>query len=162
MATVAALIVALGASVVMAQARQRGQRGDPAQMRQRMMERYQENMGASEEEWKAIQPLLDKVLEKQGNARVRGRFGMMGRGNRPGAATRPRSTRTTPLGKATAELSTALESESTPAAEIKAKLKALRDARKKAEAELKKARQDLRKVLTPRQEGQMVMAGILD
>ena len=60
------------------------------------------------------------------------------------------------------ELRTALESEDTPVSEIKAKLKALRDARKKSEDALKKAREELREVLTTRQEARLVLFGILD
>jgi hypothetical protein len=41
-------------------------------------------------------------------------------------------------------------------------MKAVRDARKKNEEALRKAREDLRKVLTMRQEAKLVLAGILD
>ncbi|MBM3333566.1 hypothetical protein FJY63_02790, partial [Candidatus Sumerlaeota bacterium] len=44
-----------------------GERGpvDPAQFRERMVERLRDALGASEEEWKAIRPLIAKVAERQ-------------------------------------------------------------------------------------------------
>jgi Spy/CpxP family protein refolding chaperone len=60
------------------------------------------------------------------------------------------------------ELRKVLESDDTPDNEIKAKLKALRDARKKSDDALKKAREELREVLTTRQEARLVLSGILD
>ena len=36
---------------------------DPAQMRQRMMERMKEQLGADDEAWKVIEPRLTKVME---------------------------------------------------------------------------------------------------
>lgn len=59
-------------------------------------------------------------------------------------------------------MSEAIESEDTPNEEIKAKLKAFRDAAKKREQELKKARDELREVLTLRQEARLVLMSILD
>src|SRR5688500_16748488 len=47
--------------------RERGERGgdrgnfDPAQMRERMMARYKEQLGATDEEFKVLQPKLEKV-----------------------------------------------------------------------------------------------------
>ena len=56
----------------------------------------------------------------------------------------------------------ALESETTPADELKTKLDAVREQRKKSAAELTAAREDLRKVLTVRQEAALVSAGLLE
>jgi hypothetical protein len=49
-----------------------------------------------------------------------------------------------------------------PDAEIKARLARLRDARKQNEAKLDQAREDLRAVLSVRQEAVLVMAGLLN
>ena len=38
---------------------------DFAQMRQQMMDRLKEQMGATDDEWKAIQPLVEKVQQLQ-------------------------------------------------------------------------------------------------
>jgi len=59
-------------------------------------------------------------------------------------------------------LNEAISSEDTPNEELKAKLKAFRDAAKKKEEELKKARDELREVLTLRQEARLVLMSILD
>ncbi|MGE5608946.1 MAG: hypothetical protein ACM359_06815, partial [Bacillota bacterium] len=44
----------------------RGQQGagnfDPAQFRQRMMDRMKERLGASDDEWKVLQPKFEKVM----------------------------------------------------------------------------------------------------
>jgi hypothetical protein len=59
-------------------------------------------------------------------------------------------------------LRSALADSSTSPEDIKTKLQALRDARKKAAADLETARGDLQKVLTLRQEATLVEMGILD
>ena len=38
---------------------------DPAAMRQQMMDRMKETLGASDDEWKALQPKLEKVMTAQ-------------------------------------------------------------------------------------------------
>ena len=59
-------------------------------------------------------------------------------------------------------LRTALESDSTTPEDIKAKLAAVRAARKKADADIAAARADLLKVVTVRQEAVLVSMGILE
>jgi hypothetical protein len=144
----------------------RGGRGgfDPAQMRQRMIERIQTQLGASDEEWQVIQPLLEDVMSKQ-RAATGARYGgiMMlfrPRGDAGGGSSR-RFGRGAPDPTVEA-LQKALENKDTPPAEIKAKLKALRESRAKAEAALKASREKLRAVLTLRQEAELVMLGVLD
>lgn len=140
---------------------------DPAQMRQRMMERFQEQLGASDEEWKVIQPLIEDVMTKQ-RAASSSRFGGMAmlfrpRGEDQGGQRSPRGRygRGEP-DPAVQALAKAIQDKNTPASEIKAKLKAVRSSRTKAEAELKAAREKLRAVLTLRQEAQLVLMGQLD
>jgi len=142
---------------------------DPERMRTMMLENLKETLGATDDEWKAIEPLAKNVMEKQQAARMSGfgGFGFMGRrggpGGGPGGDTaggnRPRFGTPDPEVEA---LNKALEAKDTPAKDIEAKLKALREARQKKEEELKKAREELRKVLTIRQEAQMVLMGYLD
>src|SRR5205814_10221636 len=67
------------------QARGQGQGGgrgnfDPAQMRERMMSRIKEQLGATDEEWKAIEPKVDKVMTAQRESRGGFGFGGFGRG----------------------------------------------------------------------------------
>src|SRR5512139_3695859 len=66
-----------------------GQRGqfDPAQFRQRMIERYKEQLEVTDEgEWKVVQPLVEKVSEVRMQTMAGGFRGMMGgrRGGGPG------------------------------------------------------------------------------
>ncbi len=146
-----------------------GQRGnfDPQQFRQRMYEQIKTQLKASDDEWSVIQPKLDKVMDAQ--RAMRPGWGMRGnRGNRPGgpeggaggapASDRPQSD----LEKATTELRTALDAESTSATDLAAKLAAVRAARAKAQAELTAARDELKQLLTARQEAVLVMMGSLE
>ena len=127
------------------------------QFRQRMNEFLKVTLKVSDEEWAVIQPLLEKVQTKQRES-LTSRFSFMAgrRGGDHGGRTEPAASAETDA------LRAALESESTSPAEIKAKLEAVREARKKSEADLAQAREDLRKVLTQRQEATLVMVGILE
>lgn len=166
-----ALLVA-GAATLSAQDQgQGGRRGnfDPAEMRERMMQAFKESLGASDEEWKAIQPRLEKVMEKQRSVATGGGFmGMGGFGGRRGGDGAPggggggggrrgRAEASFPEADA---LRQAIESGTTE--EIKTKLAAFREARKKREAELRSAREDLRKIVSVKQEAALVSRGILD
>ncbi|MEP0841816.1 MAG: hypothetical protein HRF43_03795, partial [Phycisphaerae bacterium] len=62
----------------------RGGRGnfDPAQMRQRMMDNIKEELAASDDEWKVLQPKVEKVLDAQRETRGGGFGGFGGFGGR--------------------------------------------------------------------------------
>jgi hypothetical protein len=137
---------------------------DPAAMRERQLERYQEQIGVkSQEDWKKIEPLVGKVMDAQTAARMGGGFGFGGRGNRGGGggggdqANRNRSGQSSPEREA---LQKAIEDKA-PADEIKSKLAKYREARKAKEAAVEKAQEDLRKALSPTQEAGAVLAGLL-
>ena len=170
---VMAVVVATGLCVGVAMAQQRGGgmgggRFDPAQWRQRMAERMKEMLGATDEEWSVIGPRLEKVQDLSRQARagmgmgMRGGFGRgMGRGGaggRAGAAEEPQ----TEIEKAASSLQTVLQNEASTAAQIKESLTAYRKAREKVRQELAKAQEQLREVLTLRQEAQLVLIGTLD
>ena len=142
---------------------------DPARMeefRKRAAERMRENLGASEEEMKVLQPRIEKVqtLARQSRGGMRGMMGGGRRGNRPGgegATARPEREQTE-IEKATGALSKLVaDKESKPEA-IKTSLATLRQAREKAKQELAKAQKELREVVTVRQEAQLVLMGLLD
>ena len=142
-----------------------GMRGefDRTRMREMMAERLQQAVGCTSEEWKVIGPRVEKVTDLRMQPRMRG--GMMGRRGRrgdPEGPARPGRPGGPPPLKEVADLTTALDSENTPKAEIESKLKAFRAAAKKREEALKKARTELREVLTLRQEARLVLMGILD
>src|SRR5258706_5899487 len=80
-------ILAMSAGSAFAQNQNNGQargqgRGnfDPAQMRERMMTRIKEQLGATDDEWKAIEPKVDKVMTAQRESRGGFGFGGFGRG----------------------------------------------------------------------------------
>ena len=142
--------------------------GRREEWRQRMADRIKTQMKATDEEWSVIQPLLEKVevkmRESMGN-RFGGMGGPGGRGgprrggdnNGGGDANRPQ-----PAGVAeTQALRQTLEGDASTA-DIKAKMQAVRDQRKKSETELAQTRGNLQKVLNVRQEAVLVSMGVLD
>ena len=157
---------------------------DFADMRQRFMDRMKEMLSASDDEWKVLQPKIEKVQQLQREASgMRGMFMMFGPGpggppgGGPGAGPggpppvgpggpppggpdgdRPQS----PVQQKVQELRSALDNKDAKPEEIKSKLQALRDARAKAKADLSKAQDELRDLLTARQESVLVMLGMLE
>jgi hypothetical protein len=158
----------------------RGNRGnfDPEQMRQRMAERMKTTLGATDEEWKVIQPKLEKVqtLSRQTRGGMGMRGGRMGgrQGAQGGRRARGRqdgqggdgaaapAREQTEVQKAAAGLREVLDNKDAGADEVKTALKKYRSARDKAKEELTKAQDELKEVLTVRQEAQLVTMGLLD
>ncbi len=137
---------------------------DPAQFQQRMMERYKEILEIKDDaEWKAIQPLVQKVSDARMATSSRGR-GMFGRGPRPGGDNnQPDQGQRRSFGpenSAADALQKAIDSKA-PNSELKAAQARYVDFRKAKQAELEKAQADLRKVLTPRQEAIATLSGLL-
>ena len=134
-----------------------GERGqwDRSQIMERIMDRYRENLGFSVAEWKVVQPKVQAVMDN----RISGASGMMSMfgGSRRGRGGDSSSEKTP-----TSELRDLLEKEKPAKGEIKAKLAAYRADRKAREAKLKKAQEDLRQLLTIKQEAQAVLAGLLN
>jgi len=140
------------------------------EFRQRMAERLKTSLKVTDDEWAVLQPLIEKVTTKQREAGGRGFGGPRGGDSRSGSGGTPGGTPPSPgsggersSGSPERDaLRTTLENESASPEELKAKLTAMRDARKKAAAELETVREDLKKVLTVRQEALLVFSGILD
>src|SRR3954452_24081804 len=139
-----------------------GGKFDPAQMRQRMMDRLKEQLGATDEELQVLQPRIEKVwqLQRDMGGGGRGFF----RGNRGPNNNNNDNTgqATTPVQERMRELQTLLDNRDTPSEQIKSKLAELRDARTKAKEDLTKALTELRDVLTQRQEAVLVTMGVLE
>ncbi|MEA3224701.1 MAG: hypothetical protein U9Q07_02035 [Planctomycetota bacterium] len=151
-----------------------GRQFDPERMRQMMEQRMREQLGATEQEWKVLGPRVTKVMELSRQTRGGGRGGMMfggrggmmgGRGGmggpgggRPGVPAREQ----TAVEKAQEQLRTVLDNTAATPDQIKKQLTALRTAREKAKQQLATAQQALRKIITVRQEAQLVMMGALD
>jgi hypothetical protein len=142
---------------------------DQAQMRQMMMDRLKQALQSTDEEWKVLGPKLERVMTLSRDADA-GRGGMFGGGNggpmRGGPMTPPgggsRSTATSVVAKAADALQQTLSNTDVTPDQIKAKLAALRAARQKVQQNLSNARQEVRQLVTQRQEAQLVLMGMLD
>jgi hypothetical protein len=151
---------------------------DPAQAQQRMMERYREQLGVTnDDEWKAIEGRVQKVLDARREVGFggMGRGMMMGRGGRGGGGGGAANDNATAgagqgggrrgggrqLSPAAQELQQAIEAKA-PTDEIKTKLAKYREDRQQKEANLQKAQDDLKKVLNSRQEATAVLMGLLN
>ncbi len=165
-----AAALGFGGNKTLAQQDQGGRpRFDPAQMRERMMERYKETLEVSnDDEWKALQPLIQKVMDARMasfSGMGRGMFGPPRRGgdNAGDQGGGPRRGGGMFGGTASPEaeaLQKAIDAKA-PKAEIKAALAKYVESRKAKQAELEKAQDDLRKVLTARQEAIATLNGLL-
>jgi hypothetical protein len=161
-------ILAMSAGSAFAQNQNNGQargqgRGnfDPAQMRERMMTRIKEQLGATDDEWKAIEPKVDKVMTAQRESRGGFGFGGFGRGGGGGGGGADQQP-TTAVGKASADLRTTLDSKDSAPETIAKKLATLREAREKARKDVADAQKELKEILTQRQEAVLVMNGMLE
>jgi len=155
---------------------------NPDQFREMMTQRLKTELKVSDEEWTILQPLVENVMTKQretGAIRMEGLTGRSRRGGRGPTAggseqaaqnISTRSTATTGGDQSGSKsskpeidaLKKALEATDSSNEDLTAKLTAVRENREKHTEELKKAREDLRKVLTLRQEAALVLMGILD
>jgi hypothetical protein len=125
--------------------------------RQRMTQRLKEDLAVSDDEWKVLEPRIEKVRNAQMQAR--GGFGRGGPGGREGGASdQPQSA----LAKASQDLRTALDDKSSTTEVVKARLEALRQARTKAREDLAAAQKELRELLSVKQEAYLVMTGMLE
>jgi len=171
----AGVAVALGLSTSDVAAQGRPQRGnfDPEQFRTQMMDRYKERLEVkSDDEWKIISERIEKVMTAQREARIGGFGGFGGRGGRggrgggdgAGAGGDAGGTRTNRGGGEpnpdVEALQKALDDKAS-SEDIKAKLAKVRESQKTKEANLTKAQDELRKVLSVRQEASAVMMGLL-
>jgi hypothetical protein len=140
---------------------------DPAQMQQMMMQRYQEQLGITNDtEWSAIQPLVQKVMDAQraarGNmGRMFGRGGPGGPGGGGPGGGGPGGFGQQQSDPAADALQQALES-SAPTGQIKDLLTKYQASQKAKQATLATAQDDLRKVLTVQQEALATLMGLLN
>jgi len=170
-----AVLMSLETSNLRAQDQPRQGRGNPEEMRQRMIDGMRERLEVkSDDEWKIISERINKVMEARRQVGFGGGpggfgFGRVGRpgadANTPPAGANDQGGRRgqrgfgEPSPEADA-LQKAIESKAS-AEELKAKLAKLREARKEKEVSLEKAQEELRKVLSVRQEASAVLAGLL-
>jgi hypothetical protein len=132
------------------------QQGPAAAQRGKYLRDLQQQLGASDEEWKVLAPKVERLLKALENA---------GQGDTiaaPGLALAAQPPAASAVGKALNDLRAAIASASTASSEFELKLKVLHDARDSATAEIVAARKDLLSFLTPHQEGVLVALGLLE
>lgn len=144
------------------QGRRGGGNFDPAQFQQRMMDNVRERLAfTNDTDWAAVQPLVQKVFDARRDVGIPG-MGMMRRsgGGGDNAQGGRRGMFGAPSPDAEA-LQKALD-DNAPTAQVKALLEKYRASRKDKEAKLAQTQEDLRKVLTSRQEAQAALLGLLN
>jgi len=179
-----AAIVVLGLGAQNAAAQPNGGGGnfgngnfDPQQMMQQMQQRMVDNVReqldiTNDAEWAAIEPLISKVMQGSTTSMVGNLGGMMSGlrgmfGNRGGGQGGGQGRGFAGLGlnnqpDPTADALQNAINANAPTEQIKAALARYREAQKRKADELAKNREDLRQVLTVRQEAILVSMGILD
>lgn len=174
LALLAAALVAVGLTSTATAQEQKSRGGfNPEEMRARMTERTRELLDVkNEDEWKLIYARIEKVTEAQREVRgLNGDFRLLFSrpgGDQPGgtppAGDQGGRTRGGGFGGTPNPDSEALSKAVTtkaPTDELKQRLAKVREARKAAEAKYDKAADDLRQVLTVRQEATLVAVGLL-
>jgi hypothetical protein len=130
-------------------------------MRLAFLKSLQEPMGCSDEEFAAIRPYMEKVVDAQQASQVN-RF----RGGPPQNGTQgpnnPRPANVSAVQQAASDLQSTLSDPDANSDLIKNKLDILRQAQDKAKQDLTVARSQLQALLTARQEAVLVENGLLD
>lgn len=141
-------------------------------IRETVIERLKEKLDAKDDNWKVLEPKISRMLKLLEQTRamdgVRMYRTLLGPPNQgsggPGGG--PRGTKPKPdatvVEKSRTSLSETLERKMASSIQIKQKLAAYRETRVKAAQQLAKAEQELRDVLTARQEAQLVVVGMLE
>jgi hypothetical protein len=128
-------------------------------------------IGASDDEWPVLRPRVERVLAllREANA---------GRDLRPPKPKEPKSNdakrgdpppvpaaappATSPVDERSRDLLQAVANQQVPVGEVRSRIAAIRQARAKARADLAKAQEELRELLTVRQEAVLIVVGVLD
>ena len=168
MLMVAACVATLGVGAGKIQAQ--GRNFDPAQFRQDMIDRYKERLEVTDDaEWKLISAAIGKVMDAQRDVmsdRIRGFTGGFRRsrgGDSNSSSDSNSSRRGSFFGQPSAEASDLEQAikDKASADVIKAKLAKLREANAAKEAKLTQAQDELKGLLTSRQEAVAVLGGLL-
>jgi len=143
---------------------------DPAQMQQRMMDNVREQLGLTNDtDWNAIQPLVQKVMDARRDTMGGGMGRLLGRGNRGGnnnnANANNNGARRGGFGGTPSPEAEALQKaidDNAPTAQVKAALAKYHASQKDKQAKLVQAQENLRKVLTVKQEAQAALLGLVE
>lgn len=145
-----------------------GRNFDPAQMQQRMIEGIRDTLNfTNDTEWTAVQPLVQKVVEARmsagngGNA-MRAMFGRNRNrnGGQGGQGQQNRNRFGPQPGPEEEALQKALDDDA-PAGQIKDLLAKYKTAQAAKQAKLESAQDALKSVLTPKQEAQAYLLGLV-
>lgn len=132
---------------------------NPEEFRARMMAQLKEQLGVTDDaEWSLITERIEKINELRRSTMVGMGFGMRGMGGQGGQGNRNRGGQ---VSNAEAESLQSAVKDNAPDAEIKARLTRLREVRKENTAKLEKAQEDLRSVLSVKQEAIVVLMGLI-
>jgi hypothetical protein len=161
---------------------------NPQAMRQRMMDRMRERLGATDEEWKVLSPRIEKVMTTQRDLRGAGGPGGPGGdgfGGPPpqggprgdgGGDRGPRQARDSggpppqdqpqqqlsAVAQARQNLREAIDDSKTSADDLAKLVKTYRETRDQAKDNLVKVQKELKELVTPKQEAFFVSMGLLD
>jgi Spy/CpxP family protein refolding chaperone len=133
--------------------------------KQKHSDRMRDALGATAEEWAVLGPRIEKVQKIQDeidNAVGRGISNFSADAKSKSRPPRPESTKQkSPIEEKANDLEKAMKGPDANAADLKARLAVLREARGHAEIELAKSQEELRQLLTVKQEVILVMIGVL-
>jgi hypothetical protein len=130
---------------------------------QRWLVNIHDQIKPTDDEWEILAPRIENIIRLQNEVRA----GRDPRGPRepkpdkPQSADQPAKPISDIVAKAR-ELSATLFNESAPASDVRMKVAAIREARAKAHRDLNTAQEDLRQLLTYRQEAVLIIMGILE
>lgn len=149
---------------------QRNQAKIQKAMQMAFLKDLQQPLGASDDEFAVIRPLLEKVVDAQNEAgggagrfrRFGGFGGAPGQQNNNTQNAAPNAPALSPVDQATQDLQAAVDDPNINSDVIKTRLDTLRQVKSKASQDLTVARDALRAVLTVRQEAVLVDRGVLD
>jgi hypothetical protein len=165
---VAALFLSVGS--LLAQNNNDGNGGgrnfDPAQFQQRIMDNIRDQLDfTNDADWDAVQPLVQKVIDARRDVGFggigRGLFGGRRGGNDNGNNSGGRRGFGPPPSPEAEALQKAID-DNAPPAQIQTALDKYRSTQQAKEDKLHQAQEDLRKVLTVKQEAQATLLGLLN
>lgn len=138
---------------------------DPAQMQQRMMDNIQDQLGfTNDTDWDAVKPLVQKVLDARRDAQgqgMRALFRNRNRGNDQGGGNNRGNAFFGQPSPEQQALQQALD-DNAPSGQVKDLLAKYKASQKARQDKLKAAQENLKKVLTPRQEAQAYLLELVD
>jgi hypothetical protein len=120
-------------------------------------------MKSTDDEWEILSPRIETIIHLQNEVRA-GRDPKGPRepkSNKPQSPDEPAKPMSEVLAKAR-ELTATLFNEGAPASDVRMKVAAIREARAKAHHQLTSAQEELRQLLTYRQEAVLIIMGILE